>query len=116
MTCEMGCGMMADIATMVTLKWQCMVLGAVLFGLGLIGFVSRRNMIVMFLSTEVMLQGVLVNLVGFNAVYSTLNGQSLALFILVIAAVEAAIGLGLIVLLFRLRQSLDSEAWRSMKG
>lgn len=113
---DMGCGMIADVATLITFKWQCMVLGAVLFGLGLIGFVARRNMIIMFLSTEVMLQGVLVNLLGFNAIYATLNGQSLALFILVIAAVEAAIGLGLIVLLFRLRGSLDSESWRSMKG
>jgi NADH-quinone oxidoreductase subunit K len=108
--------MMAVTTGLLPFKWHCMVLGAVLFGLGMIGFVSRRNLIIMFLSTEVMLQGVLVNLLGFNLLYPTLNGQSLALFILVIAAVEAAIGLGMIVLLFRLRRSLDSEAWRSMKG
>ncbi len=108
--------MIADAAFLLTFKWQCVVLGAVLFGLGLIGFVSRRNLIVMFLSTEVMLQGVLVNLLGFNALYPTLNGQALALFILVIAAVEAAVGLGLIVLLYRVRGTLDSEAWRSMRG
>ncbi len=107
---------MIDAAFILSLKWQCMILGAVLFGLGLIGFVARRNLIIMFLSTEVMLQGVLVNLVGFNAMYPTLNGQSFALFVLVVAAVEAAIGLGLIVLLFRSRLSLDSEAWASMKG
>lgn len=107
---------MVDAAFIVSLKWQCMILGVVLFGLGLIGFVARRNLIIMFLSTEVMLQGVLVNLVGFNAMYPTLNGQSFALFVLVVAAVEAAIGLGLIVLLFRSRLSLDSEAWASMKG
>ncbi len=108
--------MMADAAILAAFKWHCMVLGAVLFGLGLIGFVARRNLIVMFLSTEVMLQGVLVNLLGFNSVYPTLNGQSFALFILVVAAVEAAVGLGLIVFLYRLRRSLDSEAWRSMSG
>jgi NADH-quinone oxidoreductase subunit K len=107
---------MADVAVVISIKWQCMVLGAVLFGLGLIGFLARRNLIVMFLSTEVMLQGVLVNLLGFNAVYPALNGQSFALFVLVVAAVEAAIGLGLIVLLFRSRLSLDSEAWVSMRG
>ena len=108
--------MIADATFLLAFKWHCMVLGAVLFGLGLIGFVSRRNLIIMFLSTEVMLQGVVVNLLGFNAMYPTLNGQSFALFILVVAAVEAAVGLGLIVLLFRLRKSLDSEAWQSMRG
>lgn len=109
--------MIADAVFLVTFKYHCMVLGAVLFGLGLIGFVSRRNMIIMFLSTEVMLQGVLVNLLGFNALHDfPLNGQSFALFILVIAAVEAAVGLGLIVYLYRLRGSLDSEVWQSMKG
>lgn len=108
--------MMADATMLVAMKWHCMVLGAVLFGLGLVGFVTRRNLIIMFLSTEVMLQGVLVNLLGFNVLHQTLNGQSLALFILVVAAVEAAVGLGMVILLFRLRRSLDSEAWRSMKG
>jgi len=108
--------MMIDASVVISIKWQCMVLGAVLFGLGLVGFVARRNLIVMFLSTEVMLQGVLVNLLGFNVMYPTLNGQSFALFVLVVAAVEAAIGLGLIVLLFRSCTSLDSEAWASMKG
>ncbi|MBN1342621.1 MAG: NADH-quinone oxidoreductase subunit NuoK [Phycisphaerae bacterium] len=109
--------MIAAATFAVTFNWQCMLLGAVLFGLGLVGFLARRNLIIMFLSTEVMLQGVLVNLLGFNRLYPTsLNGQSFALFLLVVAAVEAAIGLGLIVLLFRLRRTLDSEAWRSMKG
>ena len=70
---------MADVAVVMSMKWQCMVLGAVLFGLGLIGFLARRNLIVMFLSTEVMLQGVLVNLLGFNAVYSALCAQDCVL-------------------------------------
>ncbi len=108
--------MIAVAPTLLAFKWQCVLLGAVLFGLGLIGFVSRRNLIIMFLSTEVMLQGVVVNLLGFNTVYQTLNGQSFALFVLVIAAVEAAVGLGLIVLLFRRRATLDSEAWKQMSG
>jgi NADH-quinone oxidoreductase subunit K len=108
--------MIADASVLSIFKWQCLLLGAVLFGLGLIGFVSRRNLIIMFLSTEVMLQGVLVNLLGLNAVYRTVAGQSFALFVLVIAAVEAAVGLGMIVLLFRRRATLDSEAWRQMSG
>jgi NADH-quinone oxidoreductase subunit K len=108
--------MIADASNLLAFKWQCMLLGAVLFGLGLTGFVSRRNLIIMFLSTEVMLQGVLVNLLGLNVVYRTLNGQSFALFVLVVAAVEAAVGLGMIVLLFRRRATLDSEAWKQMSG
>ena len=93
-----------------------MVVGAILFGLGLVGFLSRRNLIVMFLSTEVMFQGVLVNLVAFGRYHGNLDGQAFAMFLLVIAAVEAALALALIVVLFRRQATLDAEAWRSMRG
>ena len=92
------------------------VLGAVLFALGLVGFVSRRNIIVMFLSTEVMFQGVVINAVAFARLHQNLDGQAFALFLLVIAAVEAGLALGLIVLLHRRRSTLDSEAWSTMHG
>ncbi len=108
--------MIGDVMTVLNFQWQCMLLGSVLFGLGLVGFISRRNLIIMFLSTEVMLQGVLVNLLGLNTIHQALNGQSFALFVLVIAAVEAAVALGMIVLLFRRRATLDSEAWKQMGG
>jgi NADH-quinone oxidoreductase subunit K len=93
-----------------------MVVGAVLFGLGLIGFLARRNLIVMFLSTEVMFQGVLLNLVGLGELNGNLQGQAFALFVLVIAAVEAGLGLGIVVLLYRRKGTLDAEAWREMRG
>ncbi len=93
-----------------------MVVGAILFGLGLVGFLSRRNLIVMFLSTEVMFQGVLVNLVAFGRYHGNLDGQAFAMFLLVIAAVEAALALALVVVLFRRQATLDAEAWRSMRG
>jgi NADH-quinone oxidoreductase subunit K len=93
-----------------------MFVGAALFGLGLVGFLSRRNLIVMFLCTEVMFQGVVVNLVAFGRFYGNLQGQVFALFLLVIAAVEAALALGLVVLLFRRKGTLDADAWRSMSG
>ena len=80
-----------------------MVVGAILFGLGLVGFLSRRNLIVMFLSTEVMFQGVLVNLVAFGRYNGNFDGQAFAMFLLVIAAVEAALALALVVVLFLLR-------------
>ena len=92
------------------------VLGAILFALGLVGFVSRRNLIVMFLSTEVMFQGVVINVVAFARLYRHLDGQAFALFLLVIAAVEAGLALGMIVLLYRRRGTLDAEAWSAMRG
>ncbi len=92
------------------------VLGAVLFALGLVGFLSRRNLIVIFLSTEVMFQGVVINVVAMARVHGNMDGQAFALFLLVIAAVEAGLALGLIVLLYRRKGTLDAEAWSSMQG
>jgi len=92
------------------------VLGAVLFAIGLIGFLSRRNLIVMFLSTEVMFQGVVINAVAFARLHQNLDGQAYALFLLVIAAVEAGLALGMVMLLYRRRKTLDAEAWSVMRG
>jgi len=94
-----------------------MVIGAVLFGLGVVGFLTRRNLIIMFLSTEVMFQGVLVNLVAMGLAYGhDLHGQAFGLFVLVIAAVEAGLGLAIVVMLYRRRGTLDAECWRAMRG
>jgi NADH-quinone oxidoreductase subunit K len=93
-----------------------MVIGAVLFGLGVVGFLTRRNLIVMFLSTEVMFQGVLVNLVAMGLAGGNLQGQAFGLFVLVIAAVEAGLGLAIVVMLYRRRGTLDAESWRTMRG
>ncbi len=92
------------------------IVGAVLFALGLVGFLSRRNLIVIFLSTEVMFQGVVVNAVAFARFHQNLEGQAYALFLLVIAAVEAGLALGLVILLYRRRGTLDVEAWSVMHG
>ena len=92
------------------------ILGAVLFALGLVGFLSRRNLIVIFLSTEVMFQGVVINVVAMARLHGNMDGQAFALFLLVIAAVEAGLALGLIVLLYRRKGTLDAEAWSSMHG
>ena len=93
-----------------------LILGAALFGLGLVGFLARRNLIVIFLSTEVMFQGVIVNAAAFARHYANVEGQAYALFLLVIAAVEAALALGLVMLLYRRRATLDAEAWSTMRG
>ncbi|UCF34839.1 MAG: NADH-quinone oxidoreductase subunit NuoK [Phycisphaerales bacterium] len=92
------------------------VVGAILFALGLVGFLSRRNLIVMFLSTELMFQGVVVNVVAFSRLHEHVDGQAFALFLLAIAAVEAGLALGLLVLLYRIRGTLDADAWSTMSG
>ena len=92
------------------------ILGAILFALGLVGFLSRRNLIVMFLSTELMFQGVVLNAVAYARHHHHVEGQAFALFLLVIAAVEAGLALGMIVLLYRRRGTLDADAWSVMRG
>ena len=81
----------------------------------MIGFLARRNLIVMFLSAEMMLQGVAVNLVAFARYRGNLQGQAFMLFILTVAACEAAIALALILMLFRRKQSLDVSLWQELR-
>ncbi|MEL7349029.1 MAG: NADH-quinone oxidoreductase subunit NuoK [Planctomycetota bacterium] len=87
---------------------------AVLFCLGLVGFVTRRNLIVMFLCTEMMFQGVAISLIAFSAYHGNVTGQTFVIFVLTIAAAEAALALGLVVMLFRRRRTLDAEAWAQL--
>lgn len=93
-----------------------LIVGGLLFVIGLIGFLTRRNLIVMFLCTELMFQGVLINLIAFGRFHNNLAGQAFTIFVLVIAAAEASLALGLVVLLFRHKHTLDADAWREMKG
>ena len=90
--------------------------GSVLFALGMVGFISRRNLIVMFLCTEMMFQGVVVVLAAAAALHGNITGQTFIIFVLTIAAAEAALALGLVVLLFRRKQTLDGQAWSEMSG
>jgi len=90
--------------------------GAVLFCLGLIGFITRRNLIIMFLCTELMFQGVVVTLVAFSRFHLNDTGQTFVIFVLTIAAAEAALALGLVVLLFRRKHTLDSLVWSQLSG
>jgi NADH-quinone oxidoreductase subunit K len=92
-----------------------LVVGAILFVLGMIGFLARRNLIVMFLSVEMMLQGVTINLVAFARYRGNLQGQVFTLFILTVAACEAGIALALILMLFRRRRSLDVSLWQDLR-
>lgn len=84
-----------------------LLVGSCLFGIGIVGFLSRRDLIVMFLSVELMLQGVAVNLVGWGGYRGQVGGQVLVLFIIAVAAAEAAIALALVLNLVRAGQGLD---------
>ena len=88
---------------------------ALLFAIGLIGFVSRRNMIVMFLCTELMFQGAAIAMIAFGRYHMDVSGQAFVIFILTIAAAEAALALGLVVLLYRRKATLDAEAWSELR-
>jgi NADH-quinone oxidoreductase subunit K len=92
-----------------------LVVGAALFGLGAIGFLARRNLILMFLSAEMMLQGVALNFVAFSRWHGNLGGQVFALFGLTVAACEAAVALALILMLYRRRKSLDVSLWQELR-
>src|SRR5437660_9406332 len=92
-----------------------LVVGAVLFVLGMIGFLARRNLIVLFLSAEMMLQGVAINLVAFARYRGNLQGQAFVLFILTVAACEAAVALALILMLYRQRHTLDVSVWQDLR-
>lgn len=92
-----------------------LLVGAVLFVLGMVGFLTRRNLIIMFLSAEMMLQGVAINLVAFAKFRGDLGGQALVLFILTVAACEAAIALALILMLYKRKKSLDVSLWQEMR-
>jgi NADH-quinone oxidoreductase subunit K len=87
---------------------------AVLFCIGIIGFVSRRNLIVMFLCTELMFQGAAIAMIAVGRYHFDVSGQVFVIFILTVAAAEAALALGLVVLLYRRKETLSAEAWSEM--
>ena len=92
-----------------------LLVGAILFILGLIGFLTRRNMIIMFLCAEMMLQGVTLNMVAFARYHGNLQGQIFTLFILTVAACEAGLALALILMVYRSKRSLDVSLWQDIR-
>jgi len=92
-----------------------LLVGAILFSLGLVGFLTRRNMIVMFLCAEMMLQGVSVSLVAWGRYHNDWGGQMLVLFIIAVAACEAGIGLALVLLLASKSGGLDAAWWQNIR-
>ena len=90
-------------------------LSAVLFGIGAFGFLARRNLILMFVSAEVMLNAVNLSLVGFSRHLGDPRGQVLALFVIAVAAAEAALGLGLVIALYRNKPGAAVEDLTELK-
>jgi NADH-quinone oxidoreductase subunit K len=91
-----------------------LLISGVLFMLGLVGFLTRRNMIVMFLCTELMFQAAAIAFIAFGRFHHDISGQVFVIFILTIAAAEAALALGLVVLLYRRNETLNTEAWAEL--
>jgi NADH-quinone oxidoreductase subunit K len=92
-----------------------LVLSAILFTIGAVGVIIRRNPIVIFMSIELMLNAANVSLVAFSRRFGTLDGQAIVLLVLAIAAAEVAVGLGIIVAIFRARKSIDIDEMNLMK-
>ncbi|MBM4105215.1 MAG: NADH-quinone oxidoreductase subunit NuoK [Phycisphaerae bacterium] len=91
-----------------------LLVSAILMAIGLIGFLVRRNMILMFLSTELMFQAAALAFVAFGRMHLDLSGQVFVIFILTVAAAEAALALALVVLLYRRRETLSADAWAEL--
>jgi NADH-quinone oxidoreductase subunit K len=91
-----------------------LLIGAVLFVLGTLGFLTRRNLIVMFLSAELMLQAVALNLIAFGRAHGNYHGQSFTIFVLTVAACEAGIALVLFLALYQRFNSLDVSVWHEL--
>jgi NADH-quinone oxidoreductase subunit K len=94
-----------------------LTVGAILFTLGVFGiFLNRKNVIIMLMSIELMLLAVSINFVAFSVFLSDLVGQAFAMFVLTVAAAEAAIGLAILVVYFRNRGTIAVEDINMMKG
>lgn len=93
-----------------------LILGALLFTIGAVGLLVRRNVLVMFMCVELMLNAVNLTFVTFARMLDDIGGQSLVFFVLVVAAAEVVVGLGIIVSIFRRRTNATADDLHLMKG
>jgi NADH-quinone oxidoreductase subunit K len=92
-----------------------LVLSAALFMIGVIGVMLRRNIIIVFMSIELMLNAVNINLAAFSAQWQNAVGQVFAIFVIAVAAAEAAVGLGIILAFYRNKDTLDVDEMNIMR-
>ncbi|WP_317890424.1 NADH-quinone oxidoreductase subunit NuoK [Granulicella paludicola] len=93
-----------------------LILGAVLFCIGIASFLIRRNIITIFMSIELMLNAVNLTFVAFAHMWGQVAGQIFVFFVMVVAAAEAAVGLAIIIALFRVRQTLNVDQVNLLKN
>jgi NADH-quinone oxidoreductase subunit K len=96
-------------------QWY-LALAAVLFAIGAIGVLVRRNVLVMFMCIELMLNAANLTFVTFSRVLGDIGGQTVVFFVLVVAAAEVVVGLGIVVAIFRRRASTTADDLHSLKG
>ena len=92
-----------------------LILSAILFSIGTAGVFMRRNLITILLSIEIMLNAVNLSFVAFGRHWGDVDGQIIVAFVMTVAAAEAAVGLAIVVALFRHRESLNPDAFTSLK-
>ncbi len=95
---------------------QFLLLGAVLFCLGVYGVIARRNAVLVLMSIELILNAVNINLIAFGAFRDNVIGQVFSLFVIAIAAAEVGVGLAIVLLIYRNRRSVDLDDMAEMKG
>ena len=96
---------------------HCLTLGAILFAIAIVGiFLNRKNLIVLLMAIELMLLAVNLNFVAFSHYLGNMHGQVFVFFILTVAAAESAIGLAILMLLFRNRSSINVDELNELKG
>ncbi len=91
-------------------------LSAILFSIGALGVLVRRNALIIFMSVELMLNAANLAFVAFANTFQQLNGQIIVFFVIAVAAAEVAVGLALIVAIFKTKQSIDVDTMSSLKG
>ncbi len=91
------------------------LLSAILLVIGIVGVLTRRNLIVILMSIEIILNAVNINLVTFSRHYGHVNGQVFAIFIIAVAVAEAAVGLGLLIALFRNQETIQADEVNLLK-
>jgi NADH-quinone oxidoreductase subunit K len=95
--------------------WYYIALGAILFTIGMFGVLTRRNAIIVFMSIELMLNSVNLTLVAFSSFFGDARGQVLVFFVMAVAAAEAAVGLAIVIALFRNKQTVNIDEINIMK-
>jgi len=93
-----------------------LVLSAILFVIGLVGVIRRKNLLLLFFATEIMLNAANVGFAAVSKFYGDLTGQMFAFFIIAVAASEIAVGLGLLVLWYKKNGTIDLDSMQEMKG